>query len=309
MAILAPVHVPRAALQVVVVAGCVGLLAYQLRHVDLGGLFARLDLAWTAAAVAAVAVSLGAAAHNISAFAPVRLRVGDTLRAQLAIGGLRVAAPSALSTPALGTRFLARQGLPMPTAVTVLAVAQAAQLVMTVAVVSMIALVASAHLPGPGTSELVIGVVVVGTVVVAAIVFRRLPVGRRVVREAVVSVRAIGAHLREMPYRIVTGLGAAGALTIAHVTAFACCVHAVGGNASLLALTVVYLGAAGAGSLVPTPGGVGAVETALISGLVASGLSAQVATAAALLSRLLTVWLPAIPGLWALRSLRRDGLV
>jgi uncharacterized membrane protein YbhN (UPF0104 family) len=309
MAILAPVHIPRAAIHVVVLAGCVGLLAYQLRHVDLGDVFARIDLAWTAAAVGALAVSLGAAAHNISAFAPVRLRVVDTLRAQLAIGGLRVVAPSAVSTPAIGTRFLARQGLPMPTAVTVLAVAQAAQLVMTIAVVSGLALVASAQLPGPGSAEIVIGVLVVGAIVVAAVVFRLSPIGRRLVGQAVVSVRTIGAHLRAKPSRAVTGLGAAGALTIAHVTAFACCVHAVGGNASLLALTVVYLGAAGAGSLVPTPGGVGAVETALISGLVAAGLSAQVATAAALLSRLLTVWLPAVPGLWALRSLRRDGLV
>jgi uncharacterized protein (TIRG00374 family) len=117
----------------------------------------------------------------------------------------------------------------------------------------------------------------------------------------------IGRHLRERPQRVVTGFGAAAALTTAHVAAFVCCVHAVGGTGSTLALAVVYLAASSAGSLVPTPGGVGAVETALIAGLVATGQSAQVATAAALLSRLVTVWAPALPGLLALRSLRHAG--
>lgn len=83
---------------------------------------------------------MGAAAHNISAFAPVRLGGIVTVRAQLAIGGLRVIAPSAVSTPAIGTpaigtRFLVRKGLPTSTAVTVLAVAQSAQLVLTIVVV------------------------------------------------------------------------------------------------------------------------------------------------------------------------------
>lgn len=77
----------------------------------------------------------------------------------------------------------------------------------------------------------------------------------------------------------------------------------------MLALTAVYLGASSAGSFVPTPGGIGAVEAALISGLVATGMPAATATGAALLTRLVTVWVPALPGWWALRSLRRAALL
>ena len=152
MAVLPPVHVPRAALHSVLLVGCLALLAYQLRDVDFGTLFAGVSPGWTAAAVGALLVSLAAAAHNISAFAPLRLRARDTMRAQLAIGGLRVVAPSAVSTPAIGTRFLARKGLPMPTAVAVLAVAQTAQLLMTIVVVGAIAVVASRDLPMPSTT-------------------------------------------------------------------------------------------------------------------------------------------------------------
>ncbi len=77
----------------------------------------------------------------------------------------------------------------------------------------------------------------------------------------------------------------------------------------MLTLTAVYLGAASAGTLIPTPAGIGAVEAAMIAGLCASGLTTATATAAALLTRLITVWAPAVPGWVALRSLRRRGLL
>jgi uncharacterized membrane protein YbhN (UPF0104 family) len=306
VAISVATRVPRAALTTALLVGCLGLLAYQLRSVDFGRLFAGFDLAWACAAVVAIVVSLGAAAHNISAFAPLRLRARDTMRAQLAVGGLRIVAPSAVSTPAIGTRFLARQGLPMTTAITVLAVAQTAQLLMTIVVVGAIAITASTHLPAFGGSTLLIGAIVVVTL---AAIGAALPAGRRMLRQAVDAVRTIGVHLRANPHRVVSGLAASGLLTVAHVAAFVCCVHAVGAGAPVLALTAVYLAASGAGSLIPTPGGLGAVESAMISGLIATGLSPQAAAGAALLSRLVTVWIPALPGLWALRALRRDGLV
>jgi uncharacterized membrane protein YbhN (UPF0104 family) len=306
---MSAVRTRRVALGAVLLAGCAGLLAYQLRDVDFGSLFAQVSPAWVVAAVGAIAVSLGAAAHNISAFAPVRLRAVDTLRAQLAVGGLRIVAPSAVSTPAIGTRLLVRRGLPLPTALTTVALAQTAQLIMTIVVVAAIALVASAHLPTPGGAVLLVLAAVLVGLAVAALAARRVPALRRGVARGVDAVRTIGSYLRSHPLRLLTGLGAAAALTVLHVAGFVCCVHAVGGDGSVLALTAVYLGAASAGSLIPTPGGVGAVETAMISGLVAAGLSAQTATAAALLSRLVTVWLPAVPGLFALRSLRREGLV
>jgi uncharacterized protein (TIRG00374 family) len=180
---------------------------------------------------------------------------------------------------------------------------------MTIVVVGAIALAASTHLPGTSSEAVAIVCAVVGVLAVVALLGQLLPAGRQLTRKMVVSIRTVGTHLRDRPSRVVTGLGASALLTVAHVGAFVCCVHAVGGSASVLALTAVYLAASGAGSLVPTPGGIGAVESAMISGLLAAGLPPQVATAAALLSRLVTVWIPAVPGLWALRTLRRDGLV
>jgi uncharacterized protein (TIRG00374 family) len=61
------------------------------------------------------------------------------------------------------------------------------------------------------------------------------------------------------------------------------------------------------GSAIPTPGGVGAVETALTTALVIAGLPAGVAGAAVLLYRLLTFWLPVLPGWLCFNYLTRRG--
>ncbi|MFZ0324067.1 MAG: lysylphosphatidylglycerol synthase domain-containing protein, partial [Actinomycetes bacterium] len=49
-------------------------------------------------------------------------------------------------------------------------------------------------------------------------------------------------------------------------------------------------------SAAPTPGGVGAVEAALIGGLSAAGLPAAIAVASVFLYRLVTFWIPVLPG-------------
>lgn len=84
-------------LGVVLLVGCAALLVVQLRAVSFAALFTHLDVGWLLLAVLAFALSLGAAAHNLSAFAPVRLRAVDTVRAQLAVGAVRIVAPSAVA--------------------------------------------------------------------------------------------------------------------------------------------------------------------------------------------------------------------
>ena len=66
----------------------------------------------------------------------------------------------------------------------------------------------------------------------------------------------------------------------------------------------VYVVGSVLGNLVPTPGGLGAVEGALIAGLTAIGISPANAIAAALASRVLSFWLPVLPGIVAFRLLQ-----
>ncbi|MBG7697331.1 flippase-like domain-containing protein [Streptomyces sp. MC1] len=70
-------------------------------------------------------------------------------------------------------------------------------------------------------------------------------------------------------------------------------------------MVLAYLAATVAAALVPTPGGLGSVEAALIVALVAVGGPAAVATAVVLAYRIITVWLPLVPGALTLGALVR----
>jgi uncharacterized membrane protein YbhN (UPF0104 family) len=287
-------------------AVAVALLAVQLRDAELGAALAGVAPAQLALALGWFALSLLAAVYNLTGFSVRRLRLGTTLLAQLAVGGLRLVAPSALSTPAVLGRYLVRSGASVPDAATTVGAAQTAQLLATIAVVGVLGLGSSNGLPVPGPAVLATAG---ATAAAAALLGRRNARIRGWARAARHSVAELGRHARQHPTRVAAGVLASAALTVTHVLAFAACVAATGADLPLLTLTAVYLGAAAAGSVIPTPGGLGPVEAALVAGLAAAGLPLPTATAAALLSRLVAVWLPAVPGVVALAVLRRRGLL
>jgi len=91
----------------------------------------------------------------------------------------------------------------------------------------------------------------------------------------------------------------------------AAAITAVGAPVPWSGLLLAYLAAAGVSSLAITPGGVGTVELALTTALVAAGLDTPHALAAALVYRLVTLWLATGVG-WLLyaglssRAIRRS---
>ena len=287
-------------------AAAVALLVTQVADADLGATLAAVSPGQLALALGWVALSLVAAVYNLTGFSPLRLRLGSTLLAQLAVGGLRLVAPSALSTPAVLGRYLVRSGASVPDAATTVGAAQSAQLLATVAVVGVLGLESGHGWPAPSPTALAVATAVVLAGAVAVQLSARLRGWARVAGGSAVE---LGRHARRHPGRVALGVLASAALTVTHVLAFSACVAATGSHLPLLSLTAIYLGAAAAGSLIPTPGGLGPVEAALVAGLAAGGLPLPAATAAALLSRLVAVWLPAVPGVVAVAVLRRRGLL
>jgi undecaprenyl-diphosphatase len=78
---------------------------------------------------------------------------------------------------------------------------------------------------------------------------------------------------------------------------------------NLLDVLAVYVVGSTIGQLAPTPGGLGAVEAATIAGLTAVGVGSTSAVAAVLASRVITFWMPALPGVVAFRLLQRRNIV
>ncbi|WP_405097606.1 phosphatase PAP2 family protein [Micromonospora sp. NBC_01412] len=65
----------------------------------------------------------------------------------------------------------------------------------------------------------------------------------------------------------------------------------------------------GVASAAPTPGGLGATEAALVSGLLLYGVQLDTAVAGVLIYRLATFWIPVPPGYLALRTMTRRRLL
>ena len=290
-------------------------MVLQFRNTDFGVL---TDVRWLplAGAVACIGLSLVAASYNLLGFTPLPLRLMPTLGAQLAVSGLRIVAPSAVSTPVIAVRYLTRSGASMSAAAAAVAAAQAAQLVVTAVLVAALGLASGEQTLTPSVDPAQVrsflGVaIVLATLGSLLIRVTASPSGRpaKLLATARDCAGTLGRHARERTVKVVVGVVASAALTVTHVLAFDFCVVAVGGHASFFSLTIVYLAAAGAGSLIPTPGGVGAVEATLVAGLAATGLPLPAAAAATMLSRVVSVWLPAVPGWFALTFMRRAGLL
>ena len=89
----------------------------------------------------------------------------------------------------------------------------------------------------------------------------------------------------------------------------AAAVAAFDGGISIAQVGAVYLGASIVASAAPTPGGLGAMEAALVAGFTGVGLDPGTAVAAVLAYRLLTYWVPILPGWLSFRQLDRRGLI
>ena len=161
----------------------------------------------------------------------------------------------------------------------------------------------------PSTRTLVVIVAVLASLSLLLL----LPFGRKLFRSRVTPlVKRSGqgmAELARRPYKLAELLGGQVTVTLLYIAALALSVQALGGGLSLTTIAVVYLFGTAAASVVPTPGGIGTVEVALIAGLTAAGMTSEAAVPAVFLYRIATFWLPILPGYVAYVMLqRRDAL-
>ena len=98
-------------------------------------------------------------------------------------------------------------------------------------------------------------------------------------------------------------------LTICNVIILELSLMAAQIHMSLATVFVVYSLGVLLGALMPTPGGVAGVEAGLTGGLVAYGAPLDLAAAAVIAFRVVTFWLPIIPGAVALLWLQKQGLL
>ncbi len=118
--------------------------------------------------------------------------------------------------------------------------------------------------------------------------------------------------LRELasePRRLLLIVIGCATTTLGGALALWACILAFGGDTSFVTVTVVTMIGGTLASAAPTPGGVGAVEAALIGGLAAFGVPAGIAVSSVLLYRVLTCWLPVFVGWFLMRWLTDKDMI
>ena len=301
---------PRTLVMIIVgsIAGYV--LLSQLAQVDLVGLLRTADWRWIAAAVAFSLVTYFGAAWSLSGFVPEPLKLHRTILAQIAGDFATLVSPPTLGAIAINVRYLQKAGLHPALAGASVGVAQVMAFVFHILLLFGFGIAAGtqADLTFDPPKFVVIAVIVLIIVILALLA---VPAVRRIIA------KRVGPLLKEVVPRLVTvaqrplklleGIGGIILLNLAYVGVLYACVEAFGGSMNVAVVAVVYLAGATIGQAAPTPGGLGAVEAALAAGLTAGGLDAGVAVSAVLLYRLVTFWLPTIPGYWAFNYLTKKG--
>ena len=103
--------------------------------------------------------------------------------------------------------------------------------------------------------------------------------------------------------------GGSAGVTLAYIAALAAAVAAFNGGVTFAQVGAVYLGASLVAAAAPTPGGLGAIEAALVAGLTGVGMDPGPAVAAVLSYRLATYWLPILPGWISFHLLERRNFI
>jgi len=301
---------------ITLIAGVIAayVLAGQLANVHLSKLLAEANPGWSLVALAFSAATYIGATLAISGFVLERLNPLRTLLVQVAASFVILVTPAAVGGVALNVRYLRKARLSPADAAASVGVTQ----VMSFAVFGVLVVISAAvagssraakAITPPQWAYIALAILVGLTLIVLA-----LPAGRRQLFSRVGSVanQVIPRLLdvAQRPAKLAQGVGGTVLISVAYILCLAASVRAVGDvHIPLASIAVVYLAGNAAGSFIPTPGGIGAVETALSLALASVGMAAAQAITAVLLFRTVTFWLPVLAGWVSLHYLQRRDLL
>jgi uncharacterized membrane protein YbhN (UPF0104 family) len=286
-----------------------------VRHA--GGQLAHLPPpSWPWIAVAAVAVGLSyvASAAALAVAVGEWLPLGRSVLVQLSAATANRFTPASVGGAAVSMRFLTRRGFSVGVAgaaVGVVGLAHVTVAVLGVAVFGPAAAARTLHrwLSGLSAGWLLLGVV--GAVAGLALgwwVLRQRSVWRLavlrvgpVLKEAVAGARRLSRH----PRRLAGLLGLVAVVKAANLLALYAALWSFDGDVAAWRVAVAYLVGATTAEAVPTPGGLGTVDAALLVALVGAGTGGGAALAGVIVYRLLAFWAPIVPGGISTAVLRR----
>ncbi|MEO5877327.1 MAG: lysylphosphatidylglycerol synthase transmembrane domain-containing protein [Streptosporangiaceae bacterium] len=130
----------------------------------------------------------------------------------------------------------------------------------------------------------------------------------RLCRRMVKELRGLGSVLRHPGRALALWLGSL-STPLLHAAVLFAVLRSIGALIALGTVVVIYVVMSSVASFLPSPGGVGGLDVALVGGLYVVGVPNTTAVAAVLGYRLLTVWLPLLPGAVVFAVLLRRRII
>ena len=260
------------------------------------------DRGWLLLAVTAACATWVCAALTQQGAVAATLPRARLLAAQFSASAANHLMPAGIGASTVNWRFLSRCGLTPTAAATALA------LKATAGTVTRVALIGGLLAAGPGLIRLPHLPAATALLALLPGVLLLPPLRRRigpVVRGAVAEIRTVHA----LPGRASALWGGSIAFAASHALTVYAVAHALELPLPAAKVALAYLAASSAAVLLPTPGGLGSLDAALTFALVGVGAPGSMAVSIVLGYRLLTTWLPLVPGLLVLAVLARRRVV
>jgi undecaprenyl-diphosphatase len=302
---------PRTLLAIAAASGAFYFLLPQLAQVSSSWQAVQsANWAWLPLIIAMSAVTYLASAAALMGAVAAGLRWWPTVLAQGASSFINRVSPANVGGMALNVRYLQKSGVETSAGAAAVGVNALAGAVVHVVLIVVFFVWAghdlSKALKLPSASKLLLILAIVAAIV--GIVLATRPGRRFAVGKLIPGLRSAAASLSRVarsPGKMIMLFGGSALVTLAYAGALAASLEAFGGGPGLVVTTAVYLGASALAAAAPSPGGLGAIEAALVAGLTGVGMAAGPAVSAVLLYRLATYWLPIAPGWLSWRVMQR----
>ena len=306
---------PRTLLTIAALAGAFYFVLPQLA--DVGSSWQALrsaDWIWLPVIIAFSALTYLASAAALIGAVPGPVPFWPTTLTQAASSFVNRVSPANVGGMALNARFLQKNGVPPGAGVAAVGVnalmGAVAHLILLVIFFALASHRMAQAFKLPPASKLLLILAIAAALVGIVLATRR---GRRFAKTRLLpGLQSAAASLRTVaasPVKLTLLVGGSALITLAYIAGLAASLQAFGGHAGITEIGAVYLGAAAIAAASPTPGGLGAIEAALVAGLTGIGVPPGPAVSAVLTYRLATYWLPVIPGWAAWRLLQRRDYI
>lgn len=311
----APVRLARFSLRSLVIVAIGAIAVYillgSLRLDDVLAAVKNASGWWMAASFGAGLITYVGSAIGLAAFTPERIGLWRTTLVQIAASVIALVAPAGIGPAAMDLRFLTKSNIAAPLAAATVTLTQISRFVITTALLIIVAL-GSGSAGSIAWPQATTVATILAALAVIGVAFAFPQVRRFVWRKIGPSLTQAWPRtlwLLGNPKRLAIAVAGNIILTVGYVAAFGFALAAFGYSLSPITLAITFLVSNSAGSVVPSPGGIGPIELALTSGLALAGIPYATAVSVTIVYRLLTFWGRVPLGWLALRYLERKNLI